>query len=83
MASFIYRNILAAATIIFIGGIPRASQGADPKRQAQVAERGKDVMPFNVEETTHIFTTTPSGGLERSLVKPEAMIAGERLPGGR
>ncbi|MEO1397081.1 MAG: aspartate carbamoyltransferase [Cyanobacteria bacterium J06634_5] len=33
-------------------------------RQAHVAARGAQVMPFNLEETTHIFQPFPEGGLQ-------------------
>ncbi|MCJ7798989.1 MAG: hypothetical protein MUP33_04400, partial [Polaromonas sp.] len=29
---------------------------ADAQRQAEVSQRGKDVMPFRLPATTHIFT---------------------------
>ncbi len=34
------------------------------ERQAEVAERGAKVMPFDLDATTHIFTKTPNGGLQ-------------------
>jgi hypothetical protein len=33
-------------------------------RQAQVAERGQTVMPFDLDRTTHHFTKTGSGGVQ-------------------
>src|SRR5690348_15599924 len=41
----------------------------DAQRQADVARRGPDVMPFSLSETTHIFTKTPAGGVERVVAK--------------
>jgi len=39
------------------------SSGADlEQRQAAVAEAGAQVMPFALDETTHVFTDTPTGG---------------------
>ena len=39
------------------------SGGAElAERQAVVAEAGAQVMPFDLDETTHIFTDTRSGG---------------------
>jgi hypothetical protein len=35
------------------------------QRQAEVAERGKDVMPFDLSATVHIFTKSKSGGVQR------------------
>jgi hypothetical protein len=34
------------------------------ERQAQVAERGAEVMPFDLDATTHQFTKTPDGGIQ-------------------
>lgn len=42
---------------------------ADVERQAIVAERGKDVMPFSLQATTHIFTPTDTGGNQRVVAK--------------
>lgn len=36
-------------------------------RQAEVAERGYMVMPFDLERTTHIFETTEFGGVQQVL----------------
>ncbi len=46
-----------------------AKQGADAVRQAVIAERGKDVMPFSLAATTHIFTKTADGGVQRILAR--------------
>jgi hypothetical protein len=37
---------------------------ASADRQAQVAERGQSVMPFDLDATTHHFTKTGSGGVQ-------------------
>lgn len=36
-------------------------------RQEEVAERGSEVMPFDLERTTHIFAKTVAGGLQQVL----------------
>ncbi len=38
-------------------------------RQATVHEMGSYIMPFSLEETTHIFKQLPDGGVEQVLVK--------------
>jgi mono/diheme cytochrome c family protein len=38
---------------------------ATPDRQEQVAEIGAEVMPFDLERTTHIFEKLESGGLQQ------------------
>jgi hypothetical protein len=35
------------------------------ERQAEVALRGAEVMPFNLDATTHIFEKTPKGGVQQ------------------
>ncbi|WP_247597016.1 aspartate carbamoyltransferase [Hydrogenophaga sp. PAMC20947] len=42
---------------------------ASEQRQAGVAQRGTDVMPFNLAATTHIFTKTAQGGVQQVVVK--------------
>ena len=34
-------------------------------RQEEVAEKGAQVMPFDLEETTHVFQKTESGGVQK------------------
>src|SRR5665647_503568 len=48
---------------------PFASHAADPQRQAEVANRGAEVMPFSLKATTHIFTKTADGGTQRVVAK--------------
>lgn len=49
-------------------GAPMASM-PHGQRQADVAQRGKDVMPFSLAATTHIFTKTAQGGVQQVAVK--------------
>ena len=49
--------------------LPLAAAAADANRQAEVLEKGKDVMPFDVKATTHVFTKTTDGGLQRVVAK--------------
>ncbi|MGQ0701568.1 MAG: aspartate carbamoyltransferase [Gemmatimonadales bacterium] len=37
---------------------------ASPERQAEVAARGAQVMPFDLSRTTHVFEDLPDGGLQ-------------------
>lgn len=41
-------------------------------RQAEVAARGAQVMPFDLEQTTHIFQPLADGGLQQVIVKDPA-----------
>ncbi len=49
-----------------------ASLAAGPQRQAEVARLGADVMPFSLKATTHVFTSTDRGGVQRVLAKDAA-----------
>jgi hypothetical protein len=42
---------------------------ADEQRQAEVAGHGKDVMPFSLAATIHIFTKTAEGGIQQVVAK--------------
>ena len=41
----------------------------DAERQAEVARRGAEVMPFSLKATTHVFTATPDGGTQRVVAR--------------
>lgn len=42
---------------------------ADAQRQAEVSRRGKDVMPFSLPATTHVFIKSAEGGVQRVVAK--------------
>ena len=52
-------GLLALAAWVFFG------QSRPANRQAEVAARGAEVMPFDLERTTHIFDDLPDGGLQQ------------------
>ncbi|MGW8889567.1 aspartate carbamoyltransferase [Streptomyces sp. NPDC055749] len=54
----------AAAVALVAGGSPQDSGDGQTGRQRVVAERGKSVMPFDLEQTTHRFTPTKTGGVQ-------------------
>jgi len=41
----------------------------EAERQAEVAKRGAEVMPFALEKTQHQFTKTATGGIQRVIVR--------------
>ena len=45
------------------------SAAAASSRQADVAARGAEVMPFDLQATSHVFTKSRNGGLQLVLVK--------------
>jgi hypothetical protein len=42
---------------------------ASRARRAEVAARGAQVMPFDLEQTTHVFQKLEDGGLQKVVVK--------------
>lgn len=46
-----------------------AGQGANEERLDLIERRGAQVMPFSLEQTTHVFTKTENGGIQRLIVK--------------
>jgi hypothetical protein len=56
-----------------------AAPAADGARQAEVAWRGADVMPFSLAATTHVFTRTDDGGTQRVVARDSADAAQVRL----
>ena len=64
-------SLLRAALTVLVG-FPLATAAQDAQRQAQVAKRGADVMPFSLKATTHIFTKTADGGIQRVVAKRAA-----------
>jgi hypothetical protein len=49
-----------------------AGEKADDARVDEVEKRGAQVMPFYLEQTTHIFTKTEKGGLQVVISKESA-----------
>jgi len=56
------RRIFALTTV-------QAVENASEDRLEKVAKRGAHVMPFSLEQTTHIFSKTEKGGLQQVIVK--------------
>jgi hypothetical protein len=54
----------AAALALTACGTEQDRGGQQGERQRTVAERGRDVMPFDLERTTHRFTPTRTGGVQ-------------------
>lgn len=65
------RVLLAAVgtlALLALGGLALWAGILEPRaRQAEVAERGAAVMPFDLERTTHIFEPLPDGGLQQVI----------------
>jgi hypothetical protein len=52
---------------------------AGQQRQAEVSQRGKDVMPFSLAATTHIFTKNDQGGIQIVVAKNSSDTAQVKL----
>lgn len=55
------------------------AEKATEQRLDEVVERGSHVMPFNLEQTTHIFSKTETGGVQQVIVKDPANAAQIKL----
>jgi hypothetical protein len=56
--------LVAALVTVAIAGYALISQNALAGRQAEIADKGAQVMPFDLERTTHRFTKAATGGLQ-------------------
>jgi hypothetical protein len=71
----LYLGLALAASV----GVASTAHAADAQRQAEVARRGADVMPFDLKSTTHIFTKTEQGGTQRVIAKDVSDAVQTRL----
>ena len=65
----LYRNLYlyglpALVILALLGAAYMLSPWGEERRQEEVAQRGAQVMPFDLERTTHTFTDLPAGGRE-------------------
>lgn len=57
--------VLALGAALLVGAhISGARDGSGAGRQADVAARGAEVMPFDLERTTHVFAKRANGGVQ-------------------
>ena len=66
-------HLITAVAFIIAGGtsmvLYKASTLPAQTRQEDVAVRGAKVMPFDLEQTTHVFQKLDDGGLQKVVVK--------------
>ncbi len=56
----------ALATVAILGALWATGAFASQEaRQEEIAEKGAQVMPFDLEETTHVFQKTQTGGVQK------------------
>ena len=73
---------LAAVLLVGLGyGLARSSE-ARSARQEAVAAAGSEVMPFDLDRTTHVFTDLPDGGTQTVTVDDPSDTAQVRLAQG-
>ncbi|MFN8473840.1 MAG: aspartate carbamoyltransferase [Anaerolineae bacterium] len=58
--------VIAVVTLTLVSHYRAAAVQA---RQAEIEARGADVMPFDQNQTQHIFTPTDDGGLQQVVAK--------------
>jgi hypothetical protein len=58
--------------MLLMAGSVAASENATDSRLDEVQRRGARVMPFSLEQTTHIFTKTDKGGIQQVIAKENA-----------
>lgn len=63
-----------SATLFFIAVSAQAVEKASDERLDEIAQRGSHVMPFNLEQTTHVFSKTEKGGLQQVIVKDSSNV---------
>ena len=58
---------VAVVSVLATLGVLRAAGAfiSQETRQEEVAERGAEVMPFDLEKTTHVFEPTQAGGVQK------------------
>jgi hypothetical protein len=66
------KKITICLTIAIASAITHGASAADAQRHADVAKRSRDVMPFSLNATTHVFTKTVEGGIQRVVAKQAA-----------
>ncbi|HRV94493.1 MAG TPA: aspartate carbamoyltransferase [Anaerolineae bacterium] len=60
-------GLILMAILALVGCQSQAVEPAAPARLAEIANRGAEVMPFDLERTTHIFEKTDNGGLQQVI----------------
>ncbi|MEX0747309.1 MAG: hypothetical protein WD275_04855 [Rhodothermales bacterium] len=63
-----FSSVTLALSLILFSGC-RSGQPELEVRQHEVADRGADVMPFDLEKTNHVFQEMEDGGLQKVVVK--------------
>lgn len=76
------KNTLSFLALAAAAALAAPAGAADVQRQAEVAKRGPDVMPFSLRATQHVFTKTPDGGVQKVIARNTADIEQVKLVRG-
>lgn len=60
--------------LISLTSVTQAIEKATKERIDEIAERGAHVMPFNLDQTMHVFSKKEYGGLQQVVVKKASDI---------
>jgi hypothetical protein len=62
-------RIVVLVALVMSGILASTGVGAPPTHQEEVATRGAQVMPFDLEQTIHVFQPLEDGGLQTVTAK--------------
>lgn len=62
-----FLGVILVTILALVGCQSQLVEPAAPDRLAEVADRGAEVMPFDLERTTHIFEKMDNGGLQQVI----------------
>lgn len=61
--------VLVFVTSLYLIPGSAVAETSETSRQAAIASRGAQIMPFNLDETQHVFEATITGGIQRVVAK--------------
>lgn len=64
-------NLRIAVTAFLLSTVAACGPSDMEQRQAEVASAGAEVMPFDLDATTHVFEKTENGGLQTVFADSE------------
>jgi hypothetical protein len=66
------KRLLLSVLFLLLAAVSAPAEKTDDTRLDEVERRGEQVMPFYLEQTTHIFNKTGKGGLQQVIAKESA-----------
>ncbi len=68
-------HLCVVSSIFLISASSVVAKQANHTRQTEVAQRGKHVMPFDLDLTQHVFAKNENGGVQQVRVKNKADLS--------